>query len=376
MKRLAVVTTIIILLLVSVTAVLAAPLADVVVEDGEVINNDVVLFGENLEIQPGAVVNSDVIVFGGNALIAGEVNGDVAVFGGNLETTDGTVITGDCVLLGSGGTLRESVRSNTSCTAVEHQGLSQMIGAVTNFAVPPVPPIPAAPEAPDAPELPEMPGMPPFQPSQPSMRSANSWIGRLFAGVAGTFMMGLLGMVAAAVAPRHLQQIQATARQKPGASGVVGVLTAVAVPSLILLLIPISALLTLVCIGLLGFPIILALSVAFVAAIFIGWIVMGTILGQWLFGRWTSKNGQPSLPLVAGVGTALLTFAFSLLGLLPFDFATGLLGFIISSVGLGAVTLTQFGRKPYPNLPGNTPTSSKEDEDKIRIVLQTLPDES
>lgn len=369
MKRLAVVTTIIILLLVSVTAVLAAPLANVVVEDGEVINNDVVLFGEDLEIQPGAVVNSDVVVFGGNALIAGEVNGDVAVFGGDLETTDGTVIRGDCVLLGSGGTLRESLRSNTTCTAVEHQGLSQMVGAVSNFTIPPIPMLPALPEAPMAPEMPD-------NPFQPPPRSTHSWIGSLFAGVAGAFMMGLLGMVAAAVAPRHLQQIQATARQKPGASGVVGVLTAVAVPSLILLLIIISSLLTLVCIGLLGFPIILALSVAFVAAIFIGWIVMGTMLGQWLFGRWSSKNDAPSLPLVAGVGTALLTFAFGLLGALPFDFATGLLGFILSSVGLGAVTLTQFGRRPYPHTPGNISSGNKEDEDKIRIVLQTLPDES
>lgn len=367
MKRLAVVTTIIILLLVSVTAVLAAPLTNVVVENGEVINNDIVVFDENLEIQPGAVVNSDVIVFGGNALIAGEVNGDVAVFAGDLETTDGTIITGDCVLLGGSGTLRESVRSNTSCTVVEHHRLSRMIGAFTNFAEPIIPAIPEPPAAPQPPALPT---------TQPPMRSANSWMGSLFAGIAGAFMMGLLGMVAAAVAPRHLEQIQSTIRQKPAVSGVVGVLTAVAVPSLIFLLIPISALLTLVCIGLLGFPIILALSVAFVAAIFIGWIVMGTMLGCWLFGRWTSKNGQPSLPLVAGAGTALLTFAFGLLGALPFDFATGLLSFILFSVGLGAVTLTQFGRKPFPNLLGNTPTSNEEDEDKIRIVLQTLPDES
>jgi hypothetical protein len=191
--------------------------------------------------------------------------------------------------------------------------------------------------------------------------------------LASAFVLGLFGAMTAVVMPRHLSQIQTAARQKPLASGAVGVLTAVAIPSLIVLLIPLSALLTLVCVGLLGFPIILALSIAFVAAIFIGWIAIGTIVGQLLFGRRKQRSGR--LPLVAGIGTALLTLMFNLLWALPFTFGVGLLALVVLAVGLGAVTLTQFGRRAYPAAPGSTPTGTGEDEDKVRVVLQTLPDE-
>lgn len=378
MKKLAVISTFIILLLVSVTAVLAAPSFDVVVEDGEEINNDVVLFNDNLEIQPGAVVNSDVIVFNGSARIAGEVNGDVTVFNGDLEITRDTEINGECVLLN--GELRDSSRSagTTQCTAVEHAGLAGLVGTLSNrFAPPAIPPIPTIPSMPTIPAIPPI-GEAPEIPVAPPRSHANDGFGagNILAALSGAVVLGLLGMLVAAVIPHHLEQIQTTARQKPAASGVVGVLTAVAVPSLIALLVPVSALLTLICIGLLGFPIILALSIAFVAALFIGWIAIGTLLGQRLFNR--RKDRTTRLPLVAGAGTALLTLIFSLLWALPFTFGVGLLALAATSVGLGAVTLTQFGRRAYPVtvMPENTPPSPGEDEDKIRIVLQTLPDES
>ena len=47
------------------TAAFAAPLADTIIEADEVVNNDVVVFDGDLEIQTGAVVNGDVAVFNG-----------------------------------------------------------------------------------------------------------------------------------------------------------------------------------------------------------------------------------------------------------------------------------------------------------------------
>jgi hypothetical protein len=361
---------------------------DVVVEDGEVINNEIVLFGENLEIRAGAVVNSDVTMFDGDARIAGEVNGDVALFNGDLEVTGETEINGDCVLLN--GVLKETLTvpggATVHCTTVENAKLSGFLGALTNrFAppaldVPPVPTIPPLPTMPAMPTIPPVPGLAerPALPHVPAVPPGAYFErgfggGDLLAALAGAIVLGMLGAMTAVVMPRHLGQIQTAVRHKPAASGAIGVLTAIAVPSLIVLLIPVSALLTLVCIGLLGFPIILALAIGLVAALFIGWIAMGTTLGQWLLSR--RKDRPVRLPVAAGVGTALLTFLFSLLGALPFTFGVVLLAFVVASVGLGAVTLTQFGRKPYPVASGSTPAGTGEDEDKVRVVLQTLPDE-
>jgi hypothetical protein len=370
MKRLVVLGTLLILLLISAAAAFAAPQFEVVIEDGEVINNDVVLFNDNLEIQSGAVVNSDVTLINGTARIAGTVNGDVTVFNGKLEILPGTTISGDCVLLS--GTLRDPADgAATNCTVVAHPELAGLFGGFSNRvfpAIPPIPPIPAAPEQGEP--LRPLPDVP--------SRAREAGIGFL-AAASSALLLGMLAMVVAAAIPRHLQRVQAAARQKPFASGGVGVLTVFAVPSLLILLTILSALLTLICIGLLGFPLVLALAIAFVAALCMGWVTVGTILGQWLLGR--HKEGPARLSLAAGAGTAVLTFVFTFLpALLPFPFGLSLVAFALASVGLGAVTLTQFGRKPYPALAGGRSTGSTAestaDEDKVRIVLQTLPEES
>ena len=145
---------------------------------------------------------------------------------------------------------------------------------------------------------------------------------------------------------------------------------AVAVPSLIVLLIPLSVILTLVCIGLLGFPIMLLLALGLVLGSLLGWVVVGTWLGVRLFGHGKDER----IVRAAALGTGALTLLFGVLGLIPFIFGESLLAFVLVSIGLGAVALTQFGMKPYPRLPrANTPSGP--DTDKVDIVLGTLPPE-
>ena len=170
--------------------------------------------------------------------------------------------------------------------------------------------------------------------------------------------------------PNQLRRIVATARAKPVVSGLTGVLTAVAVPSLIVLLIPLSLLLTLICIGLLGFPIMFLLALGLVLGSFLGWVVVGTWLGLRLYG-----GKEQRIIRAAALGTGTLTLIFGVLGLLPLVFGESLLAFVIVSLGLGAVTLTQIGMKPYPRQPrAGTPPDGL-DPDKVDIVLNTLPSE-
>lgn len=369
MKRRVVIPVLLVLLLLiaAVPAAFAAPALDTVIGENEVVNNDVVVLDGNLEIQHGAVVNGDVVVFNGDALVDGRVNGSVTLFNGSLETGDDVIITGECVLLNG-----ELTGSSTliDCTAIENLNLqwdnfSKLAPNLFPNVIPPVPPI--APELPAAPLAPEAP-ITPVQPV-PATRTAASTGGSIFGILALTVLTGFLGFLAGAIMPANLRQIVSVARRKPLVSGLAGGLTAVAVPSLIVLLIPVSIILTFVCIGLLGFPIMILLALGLMAGLVLGWIAVGAWLGERLFNR----EGQRSLAWSAALGTALLTFGVGLLDLIPFVIGEQILIAVIFFVGLGAVALTQFGMKPYPRDPEQPIVL---DEDKIEDVLKTLPDEA
>jgi hypothetical protein len=73
------------------------------------------------------------------------------------------------------------------------------------------------------------------------------------------------------------------------------------------------------------------------------------------------------------LGTFLLTFVLGILGMLTGGWLEAILGVLITSIGLGAVTLTQFGRKPYAGPVEGSVVD--EDADKISVVLDTLPED-
>ena len=349
---------------------MAGPLDDTIIESNETVNNDVIVLDGDLTIHEGAVVNGDVVVFNGDAFIDGRVSGSVTLFNGNLDTGETAFVDGECVLLN--GEVRGPV-SLRNCTAVETLELPPLV----------MPEIPAIPEFQVMPTVPAVPVEPidPIEPIDPvrpvvpdSVDDGMGFGARLASAVASTVLFTLLGLFVGAVMPNQLRQIVGVARAKPVVSGLAGVLTAVAVPSLIVLLIPLSVILTFVCIGLLGFPIMLLLALGLVLGSLLGWVVVGTWLGVRLFGHGKDER----IIRAAALGTGALTLLFGVLGLIPFVFGESLLAFVVVSIGLGAVALTQFGMKPYPRqprasqppAPGNGP-----DADKIDIVLGTLPPE-
>ncbi|HRN69380.1 MAG TPA: hypothetical protein PK205_09620 [Promineifilum sp.] len=355
------------------TVTFAAPLADTIIEANEVVNNDVVVFDGDLEIQAGAVVNGDVAVFNGDAVIDGQVNGSLTLFNGDLQAGADANISGECVLLNgqaSGEGFRD--RASGNCTTIQNleiAPLAELGPWLRDFQNAPGLELPAVPEVPAVPAVPGI---------QAPHRGRGGFGAELFGVFASSLLFGFLAFMTAAIMPNQLRQITTTARDKSMVSGMAGALTAVAVPSLIVLLIPISIILTFVCIGLLGFPIMFLLGLALVVGSFLGWIAVGTWLGIRIFGR--GKSGD-RIVRSAALGTALLTFITGVLGLLTFGVAGGILVFIALSIGLGAVALTQFGMKPYPrrsrsNAPGSgTPGNDSIDPDKYDKVLNTLPPE-
>ncbi len=364
MRRVTFVILVLLLLVVPISTAAAAPLFDTTVGENETVNNDVIVFDGDLELESGAVINGDVVIFNGDVRSEGTINGDLVIFNGDLEAVGNATVNGDCVLLN--GDVEDDSVNGIRCTNIEGGALSGLVQAIPPAvidpkAIPDVADVPAVPEAPTAPAVPDA-------PREIRQQSRRSNAGLDFVGVvSSTLLMGLIALAAGSLFPNHLQQVKSTAKSKPFASGAVGILTAIAVPALAAVLALISAVLVIICIGLLGFPIVLLMLLALVAAGIFGWIAIGTQLGERLF-----NNGKQSLAMRAALGTMLLTFALGLLGML-LPWVEGLAAMAIGAVGLGAVTLTQFGRKPFP--PQDEVVEFTEDEVKIATVLETLPDE-
>ncbi len=350
--------------------IMAAPLDDTVIEANETVNNDVIVLDGDLTIHEGAVVNGDVTVFNGDAFVNGRVNGSMTLFNGDLETGETAFVDGECVLLN--GEVRGPV-SLRNCTAVDNLEFPPLVMPEFQGEIPVLPTMPAFEVEPIDPVDPVIP-VDPIRPVAPYRdNDGMGFFGRLASAIASTVLFTLLGLFVGAVMPNQLRQIVGVARAKPVVSGLAGVLTAVAVPSLIVLLIPLSVILTFVCIGLLGFPIMLLLALGLVLGSLLGWVVVGTWLGVRLFGHGKDER----IVRAAALGTGALTLIFGVLGLIPFVFGESLLAFVVVSIGLGAVALTQFGMKPYPRQPraSQPPTPNGPDADKVDIVLGTLPPE-
>lgn len=347
-----------------------AVLAQTVVTTDEVIHNDVEVFEEDLIVEEGATIKGDVAVFNGNAVISGTIDGDLAVFNGtvtihgtmdgdvavfnsNLVVESGANFDGDCFVFN--GSLVDNSGGSFECAAVPEflpAELTNGLGAVF------------------APKFGE------DFPAQPEMmrhEGPGFWGGVAGAGVS-TLVMGFLAFVVAAAFPNHLHRVEYTARKKPIAGGTVGFLTIFAVPIVMVFLTVLSAILTIVCIGLLGFPIVIAMAFGFAGALLFGWIGMGNVLGRWMAAK--LHLNVRNLKTTAVLGTVTLTFVMGVLGAIPFVFGESLVSGVILWIGLGAVMLTKFGRRPYPpHIEEDFEIHIELDDEKVTAVLDTLPDE-
>ncbi|HZD10534.1 MAG TPA: hypothetical protein VE553_04260 [Candidatus Binatia bacterium] len=377
MKRIAVILVLLLVLLLPSGFALASP-NDRIVGEGETVHEDITVVDDTLIVEAGGTVDGkvtvfsgsadieghvtgDVTVFGGEISLTGVVDGDLVIFGGNLQLSSDAVIGGDC--LSVGGELDDNSDS-ISCSSFGNR-----LGSLGLGQMPPIPDVPARPDEPDRPALPDVPAMP-DAPTPPRIEvrppSLVAHIGEYLLEVSAvigrSLLMGILALVVTAVFPRQLQYVSNTVRTKPAASGAVGLLTAIAGPSIIVLLLVVLAI---TCVGLLLYPAVFLLGLALFAALIMGWIAVGDILGRLVLG-WL--NVKPSLPLTAALGTALLTLVLGGLGLVPFIWGESIVVVLLACVGLGAATLTQFGTKRYP--PDAAPPV---DPDKEEAVLKNLP---
>ncbi len=382
MKKITLLLLLLFLLAASGSTAAAAPSldGDGKVDEGEVINNDIIIFDGDLDIKRDATINGDIVLFNGDlsmaigatingdvalmngdAEIDGTVTGDVMLFNGSLEAGETAVVNGDCALLN--GNLTDYT-SNLSCTDVANfPGLSGLVDPIA-------PTTPVTPTTPTSPT----PSTPTHETHQPTVFAKLSW------AAVQSLVMALLALGMATLFPDHLHEIENRAREKTVESGMVGLLTAVATTLIILFLMPVSAILTLVCIGLLGFPIMFIMGMMLILGIVVGWFGIGSWVGTKMAGLLSLKNR--SLPVTAALGIATLTFALGIIDAIPFLFGEWIIITLLGLIGLGAVVSTRFGTRGamIPSKPFTPPSPQKpvspdditEDPDKVTAVMDTL----
>jgi hypothetical protein len=277
-------------------------------KSGETISGDLVVISGSAIVEDGALVDGNAVVLGGSADLAGHVQQNVTVLGGSVTLRRTAVVEAQLAVLGGSITREEG--------ALVKGGESQGLGYSGNR---------------NGGGLIPAPRVSPLDALDPLFWFVQAVIQALGMVV----VLSLLALVIAALWPEQTTRVSAALGAAPAVSGLLGLLTLVAVPIVLGLL---AITLCLAPISLLG-------SVVYVAVILFGWVAFGQLLGNRL-----ASAFKWNLPPVgaATLGTFIITALVALFW--PFGPAACLswaLATIFICLGLGGVVLTRFGTTPY-----------------------------
>lgn len=291
---------------------------DAQVTEGEVVDGNLVVFGGSASIAEDAQVTGSVLVFGGSASVAegAQVNQSMMVFGG--DTTLAGQVVQDLVVLGGETTLEDTAKVGGEVVSSGGR-VTREEGAVVGEGVT---------QAGDGPRVVVRRG--------PLARAASVLV--------NASVLAVLALLVVLLLPNHTSRVAETISSAAVASGGMGLLTALAVPVLLLLLAITICLIPISAVG----------GVVFGAALLMGWSAIGLLVGNRLAVAFNRQNLSP--PAAAALGTFLFTIVAQALGFIP------CIGLLVHAtawlLGLGAVVLTRFGRQAYlppaaPPLPPN-----------------------
>lgn len=289
---------------------------------GQTLEGDLVVFGGNVVIEDGAVVEGDLVVMGGSVTVNGVVEGSAVSLGGAVSLGETAVIEGDLVTIG--GALSRA------------EGAQVKGEVVTNLPVPDIE-IPEVP-SPNAPSLPTPPA-----PGRLDFSLDFDPLGKLFRLFVTTLAVALLAMLASLFLQPQIERVAQAVVGQPLIAGSVGLLVVVLSPLALLILV----------VTIILIPVAALAGAALALAWLFGVIAIGAEVGE-RFTRAIHQTWAP--PLTAGFGALLTLLVVHGIGMIP---CLGwLLPALLMILGVGGVTLTVFGSRPYPRLavmPPSTP---------------------
>jgi hypothetical protein len=272
-------------------------------QSGEVLDRNLIVLGGNATLAQGSQVLCSVVVLGGNLSVAGTVVEDVVVFGGNASLASTAVIEGELITFG-GSTQRAP---GAEVRGGESEGFPIRRGPLPQWF--------------------------PFQDRVPFLNPVLNFYRSVFQAIVWSVGMGLLALLVMLFWPDQTTRVSAAASAAPGASGGLGLLTAIAVPVLIVLT------LVTICLA----PIAFVGGLIYTAALVFGWIALGQVVGARLATALRLYDLSPAVS--AALGTATLTLVMYIVAQIP---CVGwVVPVVLAAVGLGAVTLTRFGTRAY-----------------------------
>ena len=260
-------------------------------KSGETIDGDLVVISGSAVVEAGAHITGNVVVMGGSVILraTAEIDQQLAVLGGSISREKGALVKG---------------------------GESQSFGFSGSSQ--PTPERPAGRAS-------FLAGFDPlFQLAQ-----------NLLQAVAVILVVSVLALLIGALLPDASTRVSAAIATAPAVSGLLGLLTLIAVPIL----------LTLVAITICLIPFSLVGAIVYMAALLFGWVAFGLLLGNRLAAalRW---NLPPAV--TALLGTFVVTaVAAPLWFISPLQCIGVPLDVIFACLGLGGVVLTRFGSTPY-----------------------------
>jgi len=271
-------------------------------ESGQVQEGSLIVLGGTVSIKQGAQVNGDIFIAGGALDVQGNIKGTITAMGSVVNVGDTAVIEKD--LDAVGGTVARSEKAQIKGR------VDISSGDKIDFARP-------------TDVLKSMPQSPILFNMEPFIN--------VFGVLTRVLGLAVLAAFVALFFLKPIERVAETAINRPMMSVLMGLLTFVVVPALMLLLI-----ITLILspFGLLGI-LILGLALLF------GWIAMGYEVGKRVAAAF---KGVWAAPVVAGVGVLLLSLVSELLNLNPMVACVGwVLPVFVSLLGLGAVVMSRFG---------------------------------
>lgn len=277
-------------------------------ESGDSLRGDLAVVGGNVEIEEDATLAGDMAVFGGAVAVSGRVTGNIVAFGGSVELTESAEVVGDVVVLG--GSLSRAAGATVGGEIVEGRGPSELFGG---------------------PSVPQV--VPPLTPSPPG-RFVFDMMMRTLGAIGLSLVLATLGVLAVVLLPKQTERVAQVLVKQPAMALAAGILTWLIVVGLVVILA------ITICLA----PLALLLFALAVGAWLFGWIATGWLVGQRLLQAFMRKHTNPLIETIVGV--VIITLLWQVIPCMGWVF-----WFVVSSLGLGAVVLTLFGRQPSGSQP-------------------------
>ena len=262
----------------------------ITVSAGNVLCSDVTNIGGTISIQ--GVVQGNVLAFGSTIILTGGVNGDIKLFGGSIHFLRGSYVQGNINLYGS--RVDGEKEANLYGMYNDHSKTTGLFG-LSAFTLP-------------------------------------IWF---------LFLMFPLGLLYTRFLPEHVMFVSATVKNQMRRSLLIGLLSALLTPAVLLVLIAL----------IISIPFALIVLLILLIAWTSGTIAICWILGEQLIHAFTTRPHTRYLQVTVGVIMLAVFISLPFIGWIVF-LGTGI-------VGSGAVFLSRFGtrlyQQPKPPLPISLP---------------------